>query len=229
MKKTLLIFLATMSLMAYGSFAQASISVTGTSGTVNLSSTNIFDTAITLSISGTPPSNVAGVDLLLMTPASGINSGAPYFTVSVLSPSGTFPVFNNPTSQSISFDTTGTGPNNGFLISTDTFDLGANAGGNPTTNTGSNFNNTLVDTLRFTIAANTPAGTYNFYATGGTFAQDGTDVRDSVGTEFDLTSNPLFTITITIPEPATWSLMGLVGAGALTLKMFGRRRAVQNS
>jgi hypothetical protein len=80
-------------------------------------------------------------------------------------------------------------------------------------NAGSNINNLAIDTLRFTAAPNTPSGTYNFYATTGTFDDFGSDVRDSSGTEYDLTSNPLFAITVitAVPEPSTW----LVGVGVL--------------
>jgi hypothetical protein len=110
----------------------------------------------------------------------------------------------------------GTGPNSGFLITEDQ-DLGASSSGNPLANTGSNINNLAVDTLRFTAAPNTPSGTYNFYATTGTFDEFGSDVRDSSGTEYDLTSNAPFTITVVtaVPEPSTWpagvGVLGVIG------------------
>jgi len=71
MKKLLLVSLSTAALLNYQASAQTTISITGTSGSINLSTTNFFDSQITLTISDTPPADVAGVDLLLRTPDTG--------------------------------------------------------------------------------------------------------------------------------------------------------------
>lgn len=214
MKKLLLLSLSAAALLSYQASAQTTISITGTSGSIDLSTTNLFDSQITLTISGTPPPDVAGVDLLLRTPDTGNNSAGGYFTVYFLSGSNSFPQSDSASSfgNQDTFTMAGTGPNSGYLI-TENQDLGASSSGNPVANTGSNINNLEVDTLRFTAAPNTPSGTYNFYATTGTFDEFGSDVRDSSGTEYDLTSNPLFTITVVtaVPEPSTW----LAGVGVL--------------
>jgi len=60
--KTLLLSLSAAALLSYQASAQTTISITGTSGSIDLSTTNFFDSQITLTISGTPPANVAGVD-----------------------------------------------------------------------------------------------------------------------------------------------------------------------
>ena len=216
MKNLLLVSLSTAALLNYQASAQTTISITGTSGSINLSTTNFFDSQITLTINGTPPADVAGVDLLLETPDTGNNSAAAYFTVYFLSGSTSFPQSDSASSFGIqdTFTMVGTGANSGFLITEDQ-DLGASSSGNPLANTGSNINNLAVDTLRFTAAPNTPSGTYNFYATTGTFDEFGSDVRDSGGTEYDLTRNALFTITVVtaVPEPSTWpaGVLGVIG------------------
>ena len=226
MKTLLLLNLSAAALLSYQASAQTAISITGTSGSINLSTTNFFDSQITLTISGTPPTDVAGVDLLLRTPDTGNNSGGGYFTVYFLSGSTSFPQSDSASSSDNqdTFTMAGTGPNSGYLI-TENQDLGASSGGNPVANTGSNINNLAVDTLRFTAAPDTPSGTYNFYATIGTFEEFGSDVRDSSGTEYDLTSNLLFTITVAtaVPEPSPW----LAGVGVLAVIGYTmlRRRA----
>jgi len=214
MKKLLLLSLSAAALLSYQASAQTAISITGTSGSIDLSTTNFFDSQITLTISGTPPPDVAGVDLLLRTPDTGNNSAGGYFTVYFISGSTSFPQSDSASSSGNqdTFTMAGTGPNSGYLI-TENQDLGASSSGNPVANTGSNINNLAVNTLRFIAAPNTPSGTYNFYATTGTFDEFGSDVRYSSGTEYDLTSNPLFTITVVtaVPEPSTW----LAGVGVL--------------
>jgi len=152
----LLLSLSVAALLSYQASAQTTISITGTSGSINLSTTNVFDSQITLTISGTPPANVAGVDLLLRTPDTGNNSAGGYFTVYFFSGSTSFP-------QSDSASSFG---------NQDTATM-AGTGGNPVANTGSNINSLVVDILRFTAAPNTPSGTYNFYATTGTFDEFG--------------------------------------------------------
>jgi hypothetical protein len=221
MKKLLLVSLSAAALLSYQASAQNSITVTGTSGSITAG--GLFDTPMVLNIIGTPPADVQSVNLLLETPNSGPNDGAPYFTVYVLSLTPPFDAQNSTVSagNQSSFNEAGVGLNAGFLVSDPSLDLGANISGTAITNPGTL--TVTFDTLRFTAAPNTPAGTYNFYATLGTFNDLGTAVYDSSNAEFDLTSNPLFTITIIeVPEPSTW-FAGLGVAGVLAFTMLRRR------
>jgi hypothetical protein len=219
--KKLLLSLSAAALLSYQASAQNSITVTGTSGSNTAG--GLFDTPMVLNIIGTPPADVQSVNLLLETPNSGPNDGAPYFTVYVLSLTPPFDVQNSTVSagNQSSFNEAGVGPNAGFLVSDPSLDLGANISGSAITNSGTL--TVTFDTLRFTAAPNTPAGTYDFYATLGAFDPQGTAVFDSNGTEFDLTSNPLFTITITeVPEPSTW-LAGIAALGVIGFTILRRR------
>jgi len=221
MKNFSFVFASIMALVTYQASAQNSITVTGTSGSTTVG--GLFDTPMVLNITGTPPADVQSVNLLLETPNSGPNDGAPYFTVYVLSLTPPFDMQNSTVSagNQSSFNEAGVGPNAGFLVSDPSLDLGANISGSAITNSGTL--TVTFDTLRFTAAPNTPAGTYDFYATLGPFDPQGTAVFDSGNSEFDLTSNPVFSITITaVPEPSTW-FAGLGVAGVLAFTMLRRR------
>jgi hypothetical protein len=162
--------------------------------------------------------------LLLETPTTGANSGAQYFTVSATSGSASFPTLNNPDSVNVMFNTAGDSFNSGRTVSDPGFDLGANVGtGSPVTNSGSNINNLAVDTVTFTVISAPPPGVYDFYATLGPYDSQGTAVFDSEATEFDLSSNPLFSIRVTaVPEPSTW-LAGVGVVGVIGYTMLRRR------
>src|SRR2546429_5928705 len=96
MKKLLLLSLSAAALLSYQASAQTTISITGTSGSINPTIGSTFDSAITLTISGTPPADVESVNLLLETPTTGASSGVQYFTDSATSGSASFPTLNNP-------------------------------------------------------------------------------------------------------------------------------------
>jgi hypothetical protein len=222
MRKSTLILALLIGLMTSRAFA--TVTVTGTSGNVDLSSTNVFNTTISLAISGPPPANVESLNLLLMTPTSGVHSGVPYFTVYVNSLVSPFSAKNSASdsSNTSSFTTAGTGPNAGFTVTPSSLDLGANTGAPVTIPAGgATFG---VDTLTFTLAPNTPAGVYNFSATLGGFADaNGSWVDDSANTTFDVSNAPTFTITV-VPEPGTWSLVCLGGVAFFGLNVLRRRR-----
>jgi hypothetical protein len=224
MKKLLLLSLSAAALLSYQASAQTTISITGTSGSINPTIGSTFGSAITLTISGTPPADVESVNLLLETPTTGASSGVQYFTVSATSGSASFSTLNNPGSVNVMFNTAGDSFNSGRTVSDPSFDLGANVGtGSPVTNSGSNINNLAVDTVTFTVISAPPPGIYDFYATLGPYDSQGTTVFDSEATEFDLSSNPLFSITVTeVPEPSTW-LAGVGVLGVIGYTMLHRR------
>jgi PEP-CTERM motif len=222
--KNLLLSLSAAALLSYQASAQTTISITGTSGSINPTIGSIFGSTITLTISGTPPADVESVNLLLETPTTGANSGVQYFTVSATSGSASFPTLNNPGSVNVMFNTAGDSFNSSRTVSDPGFDLGANIGaGSPVTNSGSDINNLAVDTVTFTVISAPPPGVYDFYATLGPYDSQGTAVFDSEATEFDLSNNPLFSITVTaIPEPST-CLAGVGVLGVIGYTMLRRR------
>ena len=219
MKKTLLLLSVIASLASHQMSAQT-ISVTGSSGTIDPSTTSFFDATISLSVSSNV-GDVTALNLLLATPTSGATSGAPYFTVQYLQGSTSFPTRVGSGAVSM-FDTpTGSGPNAGFTVSTPSNDLGSSGPGLT-----SPFSNVAVDILRFTIDPNTPAGTYEFRATLG-FPTDfnGSFINIAGGNPDTLSVNdaPIFTVTV-VPEPSTWALIAVGGMASVGMTIFRRRK-----
>ena len=162
--KKLLLSLSATALLSYQASAQTTISITGTSGSINPTIGSTFGSTITLTISGTPPADVESVNLLLETPSTGANSGVQtYFTVSATSGSASFSTLNNTGSVNVMFNTAGDAFNSGRTVSDWGFDLGANVGaGSPVTNSGSDINNLAVDTVTFTVISAPPPGYMTF-------------------------------------------------------------------
>ena len=227
MKKQFLLTMAALVFAACSVSAQSSISATGSSGTIAAGAA--FTSNIVLTISGTNTvGDVESFNALLGTPDSGPNSAAAYFTISSVTPTGSFDT-TNATSDSFpaSFSTVGDAANSGSTISTIT-DVGVNgpAGINsvdPTT--GGIF---TVENITLQSAANTPAGTYNFYFTSGGFGDSqGKFIDNSNNESFDVDGTPTFTVTISgaaIPEPSTWLLLSTALVGFGFVKLVRRRR-----
>ena len=208
MKRTLLILSLAVAFLGQA-FAQAQTITVSSPDSPVVSPGAVFNVTIQLSVSSALPSSVTALNLLLATPSNGANSGVNFFTVKFGSGSATFPTSTGNGTTVSNFNTAGTGSNAGFNVSTVTNDLGANAGGGAGAGTGP-FSNITVDLLQFTVAPNTPVGTYTFRATLGTtertFINDAGNDGPNPGGTYNITSAPTFTITV-VPEPSTWAFL----------------------
>src|SRR5580700_6166764 len=131
MKKSIQILALSVGLMAYQACAQTTISVNGTNVTTTPGSS--VNDQITLTISGANTiGNVESVNMLLMTPSNGVNSGVG-FHVYFNSATSPFTLGNSISSSSnqSDFTTAGDAANSGFNVSTTSLDLGANTGSPP--------------------------------------------------------------------------------------------------
>jgi hypothetical protein len=219
MKKTLLLATLLATFAANYAFAQATVS--GSSGSIDVSTGPLFyDATISLTTTANQPPDITALNLLLRTP-NGPNSGAGIFNVRFLEAISPFTTSVG-TGATSTFAQAGTGPNSGFTLSTPiTNDLGA-AASSPIDNSAGNMNLGVV-VLRFTLLDPAAFGTYSFSATlGGINNSEGSFVNGSTGSA-DVTGAPNFNITV-VPEPSTWALIA-VGGAALGMQMFRRRKA----
>jgi len=229
MKKSILILITAVGLFAYQVFGQT-ISVSGTSGTINPTSGSTSTITLTLQIVGNNSiGNVESVNGILQTFAAGLGlSGAGKFSTTV-TPSGAFTLANNTSSST--FNTMGDGNQHaGATVSDPSLDRGSNApaGSAPAVNSTGTTTITF-ETISFkSLSALTPGTVYNFAWSAGGFADasQGSYINNTAAEgsmHFDITSEPTFTITV-VPEPATWSLFGLGALGALGLNLRRVRR-----
>lgn len=217
MKRQLSIAIGCLLLMAGLAFGQESIAIYNsgtntTSGTFN--STDSFNLDVFSTYTGY---SSFGLSYWLQVPdgiASQVSlTNAQYFT---------FSNANNSGPATVAFDTTGsgTGADTGFTL--ETRDLGGTV---PDTSTPANgiAAGTYHDTT-FTVNLNGVApGTYELRST--VLPSRVSEQSDTSFTAHAFDSQAVYTITV-VPEPATWSLMGLGGLGAFGISWLrGRRRS----
>jgi hypothetical protein len=207
MNKILLTAIAALGLLAQSAFAQYTFSASPTTQTA---SGGTFSVTFSLQDTGnTVATNAAAFDLYIATAAA--NSGL--FSITGVTGQGVW---------------TSSGPNP--LLFPDSLSTAGTAG-NVRNNVDLGFSATSPQTGPFTqqielinFSYTAGPGTYVFSST--TTANAGAFYSDVSNSNGDVVEGAPGTFTITIvPEPATWSLLGLGGLAAVGMSVLRRRRA----
>jgi len=210
MKKTLLLSLAIAASIASSALAQTPSGTTFsfTPTTQNVALGGNFN--VTISLSGTtPPANITAYDLYLVTAAA--NSG--FFRITSSTPTGPFNA-SGPTIPP-SGDPFSTAAASGFVRN------GLNLGySGPPQNPPYSIS---LQSINIALNPGVPLGTHTFFTStvanaNGFFS----DVSDTNGGVFTVGQGS-FQIAV-VPEPSTWSLVGLGGLACIGMTVLRRRR-----
>ena len=223
MKKTALILTLSLAAMVSSGLAQYTSNAAfswNPAGPTSVSAGSSFGETLNLQITGSPPTQFSGFDLILESGNAPSSDFAVTAATSPLQGQGWNFIGTSGFPDTL---TTANSDHSGFVQNQQ--DLGF-AG--PPAQADSNYSSaTAIATYTLSIAPGTPAGTYTFESTGFYASTAGgnttrfSDVSD--GTNTLKVAPATFTITV-VPEPATWSLFGLGALGAFGLNLLRARR-----
>lgn len=217
MKLKLLALVSAVGLLAHSALAQVTFTASPSTQTVNLSSTNLFNVTFTLTVTGGNPPSINGFDLFVETNTANNPNANSFFSITGAT---------NLLPGSVVPSDTPTYPDTITTVGSDHTGFAQNAhsqGFSSDTNT-STTNPVPLETLSFSIAPNTPNGTY-FFRTSNIASSTN---KYSLVTDASFTAHPVnndatFSISV-VPEPTTWALLCLAGVGAFVVKRLQTRR-----
>lgn len=221
MKRYFLILISAVFISAIPLSAQtvvapgSSLTATPSTQTVDLSSSNVFNVTFTLSVSGPTPSDLSGFDLYIETIAA--NSG--YFSITMATPGATSPFDEGSGPGDYPDPLSADGGHAGYVQNS------GSQGFTSLSDVTTPFSNVVV-TLSFTVAANTPNGMYMFQSTGSSSTNLYSSISGGGDDGFNtyyIQTPATFSINV-VPEPSTWSLLGLGVFAWLGLTIMRRHR-----